>query len=77
MRMREAGLINKWNRENLPDVRRCIDSSSQQESTEGKEPLNLKSLSSAFVLIIIGLALSFIALIVEFNYYYGLYVAVL
>lgn len=76
--MREAGLIDKWNRENLPDVRQCIDSS-QQQSTDGKEPLNLKSLSGAFALFIIGLTLSFIVLIGEFNYnyFYGLYVVVL
>ena len=67
MRMREVGLLSKWYAENIPDARRCFR---DKRTKNDRKPditiaLSLKSLSGAFLALLIGFLFSLIVFICE------------
>ena len=62
--MREAGLIQKWAKENTADPRQCTD---QRKKNDGSDisPLSLKNLTGAFFVIFIGYFTSLTSFILE------------
>ena len=60
-RMKAAGLINHWETWSVPQPRKCMDINRQ----DGKRPLSLVHLSSAFVILVAGCVVSFITFVFE------------
>ena len=60
MRMREAGLIDKWNRDSQPNLRQCLV---KEKSKFGA--LKLESYSGSFSLLACGIILSLVVFIGE------------
>lgn len=55
--MREAGLIDEWNKRFQPDARKCLLKSKNNHSLK---PLELRNLFGAFVVIAVGCIVSLI-----------------
>ena len=55
--MREAGLLSKWYQENSPDVHQCVNDNSKKEP-DPIEPLTIKHLSVAFIILLLGYAIA-------------------
>ena len=64
MRVREAGFIPKWIKENTADPRQCTDKSNKNDGSD-IAPLSLKNLTGAFIVISIGYVASIIILLLE------------
>ena len=56
--MREAGLIFYWMKSTRPNVRRCLEKAKEKYTPSARtfEPLSLKNLNGAFVILGIGYA---------------------
>ena len=66
MRMKEAGLMDFWYREGLPDVHQCLDSKKNNFADHRNvSALNLKNLTGAFSVLVIGTLLSAIVFAIE------------
>ena len=61
MRMREAGLLNTWISKFKPDARQCLT----EQRKQTMKPLRLGNLSGAFVVLVIGILMSFTAFVGE------------
>ena len=80
MRLKEAGLINKWVSHYIPKDTKC-SSKQKNNGNKGKEeepykPLSLGNLNGGFIVLLIGFCLSFLVLMAEkcYNAFY-VYVA--
>ena len=57
MRMREAGLIQKWYNERLPNIADCLPRKGMKTEKimdEGREPQSLQGFTGAFIIFSIG-----------------------
>ena len=65
--MREAGLLKKWAKDNTPKVKECYGAKKKddQKVIEGRAPLSLNGLSTAFLILSAGATISFISFVVE------------
>jgi hypothetical protein len=57
MRMREAGLIDEWNKKFQPDARKCLLKSKKNHNLK---PLDLGNLFGAFVVVAVGFLVSLV-----------------
>ena len=62
IQLHETGLLNKWQQRFLPRENPCVANVKQNSP---KVQLKMKNLGSAFVLLMIGLAVSLVVLILE------------
>lgn len=69
MRMREAGLIAQWYKENKPDIHQCLQ---VKTKTDAIQSLTLKQVSLAFVALVAGFIMSVIAFVGEKGLHYYL-----
>lgn len=61
MRLKESGLINHWISSNMRNIDKCLikEKTTLREEAHKVTALNLSNLSGAFLLLIMGTALSF------------------
>lgn len=70
MRMREAGLIQKWYNERLPNIADCLPRKgmkTEKAMGEGRKPLSLQGFTGAFIMLAVGSTIAFIVFLVENN----------
>jgi len=70
MRMREAGLVQKWYNERLPNIADCLPRKgmkTEKVMDEGREPLSLQGFTGAFIMLAVGSTIALIVFIVENN----------
>ena len=60
MKLREYGLLSKWQKNYSPDIHQCRDTKS---STDDFKPLELTRLMGAFAVLFIGYVVAFVVLI--------------
>jgi capsular polysaccharide biosynthesis protein len=61
--MREAGLIDEWNKRFQPDARKCLLKSKNNRNSV--KPLELRNLLGAFVVVAAGFLVSLIIFMAE------------
>ncbi len=66
MRISEAGLMSQWTKRNIPDVHQClITKKKRSRIIEDSLTVSLRGMSGAFVVLLVGFALSVIVFIGE------------
>ena len=68
MRLAEAGLLQKWFKERLSKVEKCLPASTKmkgQQNMEGRKPLPLIGFTGAFIIIIAGILIASIVFFIE------------
>jgi hypothetical protein len=66
--MRETGLLGKWIETFNPETKECSLKSSNKKKN-GNSQITLKNLTIAFVLLLLGVFVSFVVFIIEWIYH--------
>jgi len=68
--MREAGLIQKWYKERLPNIAECFPRNGMKREKmmdDGREPLSLQGFTGAFIMLAVGSITAIIVFLAENN----------